>query len=231
MAETEHSAGPTRQRRGRYRDPEKRRAKGRRSYQRHREKIKAAVLARRVARRADPLKAEHDRLWRLEHKRKLRRAAGAKLREYIAASTFERQQSRLAGLNARQAWRWWVCERASALWLDQYWRDHPEPWRDSRLTHAERWSLRYSVDQRFRRLQRQRASLRRHANAGRSARWERNGTRWRRAAESEDGTLTLEILGALEAETHCAYCLRPLSDQKYQRHLDHGMAATFRRRT
>lgn len=104
----------TRRARGEGRDPEKIRAKRRRNYLKYQERKRAEQRDRNAAIRADPAKLEAARLWRREHKRKLRRAAGARQRDPEAV------MNRLAEANARQAYRWWMKHGAPVEWRRLY---------------------------------------------------------------------------------------------------------------
>ena len=141
---------------GQGRDPEKRRAKGKRHYERHREQAKRRVAERRDARRADPTAAEKDRIWRREHKRQLRAAnlaAGLssngtprKLppRDRLSeVARFEAAQNRLAELNAKQAWKWWLKCRAPRRWLQVF--------RSSRRLHRYRTDPQFQLYTRLKR--------------------------------------------------------------------------------
>jgi hypothetical protein len=60
--------------------------------------------------------------------------------------------------NAKQAWQWWLFEKAPTKWLDQYWASHSSPWLDPRLSEAERYRIKYQLSEEFRiseRLRRQ----------------------------------------------------------------------------
>jgi len=142
-----------------FRDPEKLRINRRRHYERHRELTKQKVLVRKLARRADLAKVEADRLWRREHKRKLREAALAsgltsagkirKVRRLSKHEQFEREQDRMMVDNAKQAWQWWIGHLAPEQWLDSYWQSHPKPWNDPRLTLTQSLGVRYRIDPRY----------------------------------------------------------------------------------
>lgn len=58
-------------------------------------------------------------------------------------------QSRLAQKNARQAWNYWMQTLAPDYWMQSYYDALGEPWRNPRLTEAERYRVRYSIDPSF----------------------------------------------------------------------------------
>lgn len=62
--------------------------------------------------------------------------------------------------NAKQAWRYWLNEKAPDWWLDHYWQATGKPWNDKRLTEAEKFSLRYRLDEEFAIRQRLRQQIR-----------------------------------------------------------------------
>jgi hypothetical protein len=62
---------------------------------------------------------------------------------------FEVLQSRLIKKNARQAWDYWMQTLAPDDWMKSYWDALGEPWRNPRLTDAERYRVRYSIDPSF----------------------------------------------------------------------------------
>lgn len=65
------------------------------------------------------------------------------------AGALERSMTSLAQKNAYQAWTHWLNERAPDSWLDRYWQATSEPWRDPRLSDAEKYRVRYSLDEEF----------------------------------------------------------------------------------
>jgi hypothetical protein len=80
-----------------------------------------------------------------------RREAERNGREYglRRAQAFSRAQDRLAGQNARQAWRYWMNERAPDWWVERYWEAVGRPWGNPRLSDAEAYRLRYRLDSDF----------------------------------------------------------------------------------
>jgi 5-methylcytosine-specific restriction endonuclease McrA len=188
------------------RDPEKRRASTRAHYDRHRDEI-------------IPRNVQHALAWRRAYpdrwaaiKRAYGARKGAKSRG-SRADMLERRAARLAEANAVQAWRWWLTVRAPDEWVRAYWEAAGAPWRNPRLTPAERWNLRYHGDPLFRALE--------------IARTQRRKVR-RRAMEraASDGTLSTEaVRELLEAATECAYCREPLTPD--DRTLDHVVPITL----
>jgi len=61
----------------------------------------------------------------------------------------ERHLEQLVTANARQAWQFWIKEKAPHWWLDIYWRAKNKPWRNPRLSSAEAYRIRYREDVEF----------------------------------------------------------------------------------
>lgn len=57
-------------------------------------------------------------------------------------------QARLAKINARQAWHWWLAN-APDNWVAAYYDALGQPWKNPRLTDAERYRLHYTLDLEF----------------------------------------------------------------------------------
>jgi len=58
-------------------------------------------------------------------------------------------QSRIAKQNARQAWNYWLQTLAPDEWMRSYYDATGKPWNNPRLTEAERYRVRYSIDPSF----------------------------------------------------------------------------------
>jgi len=153
-----------------------------------------------------------------ERWRQWKRNARAKKGATPRATTLERAKDKLAEQNARQAWRWWL-KNAPDGWMAAYYEVLGRPWCNPRLTYAEKYVIRYRLDECFAKKERERVSNRRFTNPEYGRIWEKDGKRWRRASDSADGSVTKALLKALQAETHCAYCRREIASD--ERHIDH----------
>ncbi len=132
----------------------------------------------------------------------------------------DRMQTALSRKNATQAWQYWLTVRANTAWLAVYWKAHPQPWKDSRLSDADQYRLRYRTDEAFAARERARSTRARFMKPERAAMWKNHGDRWWRATHSADGSVDAQLMKALQQETHCAYCLQPLAGDM---HIDHVM--------
>lgn len=56
---------------------------------------------------------------------------------------------RIVESNAKQAWTYWLKEKAPNWWLDKYYIATGKPWTDHRLTTTEHWRLRYKLDEEY----------------------------------------------------------------------------------
>jgi hypothetical protein len=70
----------------------------------------------------------------------------------------ERKYDALAAQNARQAWNYWISEKASTKWMRSHYEN--EPWKNPRLNQAEKFRLRYRHDPEFCLHQKMRAHMR-----------------------------------------------------------------------
>ena len=66
----------------------------------------------------------------------------------------EKHLSRLEGkslweANAKQAWKWWIAKKASDRWIEKYWASIGQPWRNPRLSDAQKYKLQYQLDEEF----------------------------------------------------------------------------------
>lgn len=154
-------------------------------------------------------------------KRARRAAAAARKGRTLrfGARDIEALHDRQTVRNAREAWQYFIRVRATDRWMRAYYEESGKPWRNPRLTDAERYKLRYALDEAFAQRERERTSERRFRIPAYAQQWAKDGTRWYRAAQSDDGSITPELLKALRAETHCAYCHRFTA--KRDRHIDH----------
>lgn len=71
----------------------------------------------------------------------------------------ERKYDALAKQNARQAWNYWITEKASKKWMRSHHAN--EPWKNPRLNQSEKFRLRYKHDPEFCLHQKMRAHMRR----------------------------------------------------------------------
>lgn len=177
------------------------------------------ITARRQIRRATDAEYREDVNARKRAARR-RRAAdeGRKLRCPRSNAVLI---DRLAKSNTRHAWRYWLTAKAPSEWMRAYYEASGKPWRNPRLSGAERYATRYRLDAAFAQRERERISARRFTNPAYAAAWEKQGKRWTMAARSDDGTVTQELLKHLRAQRHCSYCHQHTPCR--QRHIDHVM--------
>lgn len=126
---------------------------------------------------------------RREEKRRLAERRGKPYRP-ISQLT-ERQVTRLAEANARQAWKHWLDVLAPDAWVAAYWEAMGEPWRNPRLSEGERYRLRYQQDEPFR-----------HREVARSR--IQKGKRRKRVKVANDHTVDEAAL--LAERKGCPYC-------------------------
>ena len=175
------------------------RADARRRMEARRQTDEGAEASRKAVadwKRRNPEKVE-------EHHRREAERAG---REFRARGRrgFESGQDRLAKVNARQAWRYWLRERAPDWWVERYWAEIGEPWRNPRLSESQKWRARYDNDEPFRQYEIARSRI-------------KKGERRKRRRVSEDGTVEYESL--LAERSNCPYCGTALSEAN--RTIDH----------
>lgn len=128
-----------------------------------------------------PERIEAAREWRRQHKAKLRRARGVPTLDEKRARKQERLALATEPGKAREAWRYWINEKAPAEWLDAYYAASGKPWTDHRLSTAEQFKMQYRLDPEFNLKQRLRAAMKRKRQGiriGELLRWavERNGS-------------------------------------------------------
>lgn len=155
----------------------------------------------------------HRELWRAQ-KRRARRRKGAEPIEARRA----RAASKAVQKDAREAWVWWL-KHAPDDWMRQYYEAMGKPWANPRIHSSEQYRLRYAGDPLFAQRERERASAKRFRNPEYARVWSKDGTRWRFARDSSDGSITDELLRTLRSEKHCAYCFE--STRSRDRELDH----------
>lgn len=173
-------------------------------YKRDPERLRAAQKRLTAKRKAAKCWLEpSEREKRIAYKRARRVAMGAKPRPPdwgtggIGPSLWEQ--------NARQAWKHWMCERASDEWVVAYYS--AKPWRNPRLSSAQQFKLRYELDAEFNAQQRDKAL---RINPQRKAKIER----------LSDGTITPGFLRSLfAAAKQCPYCGTDMGS--YDKSLDH----------
>lgn len=119
---------------------------------------------------------------------------------------------------AKNAWRWWLSDGAPDDWMRRYYDAMGKPWRNPRLSSAEQYRVRYSLDKEFRARERQRAAVKKMAHPEiEAAYWNRYRMR---LVQQSDGTVTQAELGLLIAErSTCPYCGCRLRDEN--RAIDH----------
>lgn len=158
--------------------------------------VARAAVARWKARNPDKVE-EHRKSERGRRYRSLEERARRKEHAFVSA------MDRIVAKNAGQAWQYWIATRAPDAWVLAYYRALGEPWRNPRLTDAERWRVRYKADAAFRTSEKLRLRERKI--------WRRNQTRI-----SDDGTANAN---SVPARSTCIYCRRRLTDGN--RTLDH----------
>ena len=148
----------------------------------------------------------HERRARAKREgRELRNGGG------YTSRTFDQAQTRLAQINARQAWQWWL-KHAPDKWMRAYYRSSGKPWNNPRLSNAQQWKIRYWCDAKFRSREIDKVQKIKVKRAG-------------LIESNSDGTLTGEIIVALYAAARiCPYCHRSMPSS--QKSLDHVVALT-----
>lgn len=134
----------------------------------------------------------------------------------------DRSMDRLAEANAKQAWQYWLSNLASDQWLDAYWLATGKPWNNPRLSVAEKFTLRYESDKKFRAKEVERRRLFKWSHPEVVAMQENdacNRRRWNQAAIRADGSITKTVVADLLRQKFCPYCLCRLTKQN--RHIDH----------
>lgn len=131
----------------------------------------------------------------------------------------EERWDKLAAQNARQAFDYWFKVRATDEQIAAWYAGLGRPWSNPRMTAGEKYALRYRLDPEFAAKEKRRATDKRFRFPERSAAWAKNGTRWYRAAASDDGSVDIDALRYLRRIPECVYCGHPISDD--ERHLDH----------
>jgi hypothetical protein len=96
-------------------------------------------------------------------KRKYRRENGARSLDEIRASK-KIDMRELWEKNAVQAFEYWLKVRATDEQVANYWAARGEPWRNARLTDAERYAVRYAADVEFQIKERMRRQVRKAKN-------------------------------------------------------------------
>lgn len=71
----------------------------------------------------------------------------------------ERPSPQLLEQNAIQAWEHWLKSKAPDEWVSAYWESKGEPWRNPRISEAERYRLQYNHDPSFQIRERLRRQL------------------------------------------------------------------------
>ena len=73
--------------------------------------------------------------------------------------SLQKKYDALAKQNARQAWDYWIREKANKKWMKAHYAD--EPWKNPRLSEAEQYRLQYRLDPEFCLREKMRAHMRR----------------------------------------------------------------------
>ena len=99
----------------------------------------------------------------IELKAKYRRQAGARSRADIAAEADKKKRFDTRCLwerNAVEAFQYWLCVRCTDEQAERYWSATGKPWKNPRLTEADKYSIRYRLDAEFNVKERIRCQLR-----------------------------------------------------------------------
>jgi len=211
-------------------DPDKRRARAKRHYERNRQKYIDAAKRRqdtkryRAKRKAAGLKVRGNVWERMAEsaKRAAKRgkeywpqAIRPETESFGKGKTAERKRRRarsdgyesLVVQNALQAWSWWTRVKAPNSWVREAYRD--KPWNNPRITATEKWRIRYWCDPSFR--AREIEKVQRTKEKRRS-----------RIEATDDGTLTGDVIVRLFAGAkHCHYCGKRM--RSVDKSLDHVM--------
>lgn len=142
-----------------------------------------------------------------------------KIRKPIRSADNEKRWDQLAAKNAHEAFNYWFRIRATDAQIAKWFAGAGKPWANPRLTDAEQYALRYRLDPDFAEKEKQRATEKRFRFPERAAAWAKDGTRWYRAAASDDGSVNIDSLRYIRRIPECAYCGHTIHDD--ERHIDH----------
>lgn len=145
-----------------------------------------------------------------------------KLRPESRLHSQAKLMDRLAERNAKQAWEYWLKVMASDQWHADYWGNTDKPWNNPRISVAEKFTLRYELDQKFRAKELERRRLFKWSHPEVVAMQENdagNRRRWNQAAIKADGTITKNVVKELLRQKLCPYCLARLTKDNLQ--IDH----------
>lgn len=157
-----------------------------------------------AARNGKEWRARNRERWNEYKRRARRRKAEQEGRPLRARLTNEQRHERHAVEEGRKAWRHWLTI-APDWWMAAYYEAAGNPWKNPRLSGAERYRLRYARDPAF--YEREYARLQRKKVRHRTA--------------FADGTATAEEIARLRLLNDCcAYCGVFLTLRK--RHIDHA---------
>jgi hypothetical protein len=82
---------------------------------------------------------------RIQERARIARRKGKSYTPGPRGRSFDQMQSVAAKQNAKESWQWWLVN-APGQWVEQYWAAIGRPWGNPRLSGAERYRLRYSMD-------------------------------------------------------------------------------------
>lgn len=109
--------------------------------------------------------------WKTRATKRAEKANGGSLRQLSLfvpvamtrkrTSETDQRMDAAARRNAREAWEYWLYQKAPDWWLDGYYDNHLKPWADHRLTKAQAFFVRYKKDPIFARKWNDRRNARR----------------------------------------------------------------------
>lgn len=130
-------------------------------------KSKESMRERREENRDKANKAMRE--WKRRNKAKVkeqrRKYAEKNGRPFGTRSTelmLEKKMDRLAELNAKQAWRYWLKVKAPKGWLARYYKSVGKPWLNRYFSAAVKFRIRYRLDEGYRQRQIHKASKSRY---------------------------------------------------------------------
>lgn len=98
------------------------------------------------------IKERKGQVYRTAEELKLYRAKKSKTHK-------ESEMNKLAEINAKQAWRYWIRTKAPDKWMRQYYDALGRPWSNSRLSSGQKYKMRYRLDAEFQLKERMRRQL------------------------------------------------------------------------
>jgi hypothetical protein len=122
----------------------------------NKEKLRKDARERRRKKRELNREADNKRIrdWKRKNKKTVqeyrKQYAEKKGRNYRTRKTqLNDKINQLVKTNARQAWKYWLTEKAPAWWLDAYWLATGKPWLNPALNKTQKYHIRYHYDAEF----------------------------------------------------------------------------------